>query len=1414
MQLDNNYKKRFINHISYAAMVCILLSSLPLEGCFENTSLPFSKSSAIKPATVKPKHIDKISPLTREAEEKIKEDILLENHREEPLPEATDRLSIHTDDIPETTIVDNVQDHSEKPKLLSKRDIKTQQKFAREERENQLKDQKKLEAKTFKTRQGGYTIKFYQKEGNWTAKVTHENIKPMDLVAILDEEAISRLVNVNPIKNHLRVILPTVDKEGFVVYDTGFGGMKRKQTLLQSSSISDNSASSALSQSSDTTITTSVTTTPKANTSTSDTSSSLTTGNQTPPKSPGSSPVKKKAKKSLSLSLRKTPKPKEDNNPNLVTPVSTTSAKSNTSEILNEIKTERDLYYGDDDIAEFINIFLKNNSDYGYYQNSNYLLSSRTDEFSPILDQEDGINYIVAVSPAIDRTGLSHTQNLRTGGTASATNIDYWLDKSTHPKNTPEEVLEKVLSFDLSSEKNPYDALLAKIEEVQPNSDRVKFIDDIVEEKGEDLTSIIDRFRRKLDEINRSKRKDIFDELMPFFLKENTSDAKILIPYNLTESHWLTGEIQIHKEGNIYQVEVFAHDPMGGGEMEDKTFNKLQNAIEKRIKEHDSQAKVTCKNKQSPYSHKRQIAGDNTSCGVISTEEIIARITGPIKSISYPIGALDLRKTHIDLINRIDPSASFLNRNKPKLQYIIEGKTDSPKNQDKRKEKDQKKPDDKLESQEDSEAQYQYALKFREEKDVRKAYEYAIRAENKGHGEAKKLVVELEKEGENIFQEAEKLLAESIKEKKEEIFQQKIKEAVTKYENAAYLGYKPAQEKLIKLRDGKNGMQYNKVIPYVIKKSEVAEKSLTTLRTSYQSILNNQLPSRDHVLKLSDLIIMELDLQKAPQRVEWGGRLPENVLQKAPHKPYKPLFEMPATDKYEDMVMVIDLAGKGGDETAYCVVKRYKDYYFIMAVGGIGGDYIKDKEKRLPALPEMLDKITKIIKEYNVKFIRVENNIDASYEVVLRRHLAENFIQAEVQGYHQGSELIDNTESNIQNEEAEALGKATRIKSSLETLLEEHQIIISQNAFLDDLNSVPRNNFNYKFFFQLESVKIPPDTKKYRHDDRVDATASAISYLYKKREEEKKKKTRYKRNKDFLKLAEIYNQEKKLKTGEKQIKKARKAYNNYAEKYKSEYSSDFADDSPNDDKERTNTMLLCECEMGWLQIKYLGQEKEGIENLTKAAADKYPKAQYRLAKIYLKKRKEKEGIDFLEKAASRDAKAQYRLAKIYLKKGKEKEGIDFLEKAATRNIKAKYRFASMFFENHQEVAKRKKAIEYFKELADNTEELEKLAYKHPEINYKLGCIYFQIDISGKREPRKALNFFLRYLKSERDITSPNYKQTAYRIAKIYHYSQGLESSDLNLALEYYTKAIGLSGKEEKIQKRIKKINQYKIQKAA
>ncbi|MHB9147335.1 MAG: hypothetical protein ACYC2U_02730, partial [Candidatus Amoebophilus sp.] len=1353
MPLNKTFKEQLINYISHAVVVCILLLAIPLESCSENISLPFSKSSAIQ-------KIDS-------AQEK--------GSLEKDQTTLIDYSNVHIHNIPSTSTVNDLSNDSEKTdrsRNLSDpaEGIQGIRGIFEREKENNLELQKKLETKIFKINSKGYTIRFYNKNGEWVAKVINNNKEEYNLPAFLNEEEIKYLIYyVSTNTRSIQVILPTKSEGGYVYVGGALGGMKRKEPEKTSSpdreeeedrsvpqkpnidnklaiSNLENVATNPLpvrrsrlslgfrrepkpkeNNNSSPKLTTSTATT------TSSTSDILDKKRKIEQKEKEKNVPITKAQETTPrvvsrLKLRSRTKPElgeKDNNLSSEPPTSITAMKSSTSDISDKereieqkekgkkddkkaIKSTRDLYYGDDDITEYIEAFLRHNSTYKYFQNNNYLLSLKVDGVYPIPDKQDNLEYIVAVSPAIDRAGLTARG---TGGDISGINIDYWLDKNTHPKDDNEEVLENIVKFKPKSADNQSVELMQFVADLERNGRRLEFIRDILGEINDNnVENIIVRFQTELDKIKNSKR-DLFDELMPFFLKQESSHAKILIPYNINEFHWLTGEICIHRKDNNYEVEIFAHDPMGGGQMEDENFEKLQSAIKKRIKDYNSQAQVTCKNKQSPYSHKRQVPGDDSSCGVIVTNELIDRITSAIQSNSYLVGVPDLRKAHIDLIKNFEPEKSFIERNRRKLQYILASKkeTESSKKENEIKEKDQEKPDHKFKSPEDGEAHYQRALKYQKEKGIRKAFEYAIKAADKGSTEAKRMVSDLKEEGEHIFQEAEKLLDESIKEKKEGIFQQKIKEAITKYGNAAYLGNKPAQEKLIKLRDGSNGMKYNKVILYVIKKSESAEKSLTTLQNKYRyQSQNNQLLSKDHPLKLSDLIIMELDLQKAPQRIEWGGSLPRRSLL------YKPLFEMPATEKYEDTVMSIDLAAKGSDETAYCVAKRYNDYYFILEVGGLGGDYIIDKEKRLPVLPEMLDKITRVVKKYNVKLIRVENNKDASYEIDLRRHLAENFIQARVKGYHQGAELADNIKSKKQNEKedktakkkAKDIGKATRIISSLEELLKNHQIIISKNAFLDDINSVPQNNFNYKLFFQLELVKIPPDTSSGRHDDRLDATASAISYLYKKREKEKATEKGLTASNNYLGLAKFYSQKKKLTTGQTKLEYARIAYRNYKLGYKRLDTSDFKDDLDFQAPAiiRNRDMFLCECEMGWLQVKYLDKEQKGIKNLEKAVKDKFDRAEYRLAKIYLRKGNNEKGLEYLKQAAGRNAKAQYRLAKMYLREGNNEEGLRYLEKVVQKALQAR----DLLVKLKQDKQAKKRKQEYLDEQAFN---LSKSAYK-------------------------------------------------------------------------------------------------------
>jgi len=187
------------------------------------------------------------------------------------------------------------------------------------------------------------------------------------------------------------------------------------------------------------------------------------------------------------------------------------------------------------------------------------------------------------------------------------------------------------------------------------------------------ITSPVDTYLDKKNQPTpvkpeKNTRTDIFDSLQKTdcFNKEKYK-IKLLFPYNLQNHHWQTGEIQIiktkEKESPKYIIKVFAHDPFGGGKMNDTDYQHIIAAIEKRLQEKENENgkndftqalkanRVDKKNLESPYTAQRQ--HDAVSCGVIVAEEIVKRIQNLKLTKSYEKGAIELRKKHIEAIGSI-----------------------------------------------------------------------------------------------------------------------------------------------------------------------------------------------------------------------------------------------------------------------------------------------------------------------------------------------------------------------------------------------------------------------------------------------------------------------------------------------------------------------------------------------------------------------------------------------------------------------------------------------------------------------------------------------------------------------------------------------------------------------------------------
>lgn len=170
-------------------------------------------------------------------------------------------------------------------------------------------------------------------------------------------------------------------------------------------------------------------------------------------------------------------------------------------------------------------------------------------------------------------------------------------------------------------------------------------------EKGISLDFFLDKSKQSQPDYGkRDDRRDVFDELNPLMQGQNRCKAKILLPYNITQIHWLTGEIIIEKKSSAISVTIFAHDPYGRGEVSQENFQVLEMALKKRIQEViGGMLPVNITKEQSPYVNARQ--QDSNSCGVIVADEIVKRMQDEeLPSSPYPPDAAELRRLQLDFL--------------------------------------------------------------------------------------------------------------------------------------------------------------------------------------------------------------------------------------------------------------------------------------------------------------------------------------------------------------------------------------------------------------------------------------------------------------------------------------------------------------------------------------------------------------------------------------------------------------------------------------------------------------------------------------------------------------------------------------------------------------------------------------------
>lgn len=257
---------------------------------------------------------------------------------------------------------------------------------------------------------------------------------------------------------------------------------------------------------------------------------------------------------------------------------------------------------------------------------------------------------------------------------------------------------------------------------------------------------------------------------------------------------------------------------------------------------------------------------------------------------------------------------------------------------------------------------------------------------------------------------------------------------------------------------------------------DLEERKMSYGRTGYalQFMLNPRLSDADrYPLKINDLIVMDVDVDLAPEKVIWSSD-PENANKDLPnvglradrfHRPNKTVGDM---IPYTGSVMSIDPSGRGKDETGYAVVKMLNGQLFVPDAGGIKGGYDQ----------QTLQQLVGIAKHNKVNQIVIESNFGDGMFMELIKPLFRTTYPVSIE------EVRHNKQ------------KELRIVDVLEPVMNAHRLIFDPSVvtldYKSSLSYPIEQQTRYMLFYQLS--RITREKNSLVHDDRLDALSIAVGY--------------------------------------------------------------------------------------------------------------------------------------------------------------------------------------------------------------------------------------------------------------------------------------------------------------------------------
>ena len=266
------------------------------------------------------------------------------------------------------------------------------------------------------------------------------------------------------------------------------------------------------------------------------------------------------------------------------------------------------------------------------------------------------------------------------------------------------------------------------------------------------------------------------------------------------------------------------------------------------------------------------------------------------------------------------------------------------------------------------------------------------------------------------------------------------------------------------MRDSDKPVDGQPVDPKRFDDDDLLERELSYGRSGFalQFMLDTSLSDVDrYPLKLSDLMVMSIDKDKAPEKLVYGVMkevkdLPNVGL--SGDKFFAPEALLGSYVDYDGSVLVIDPSGRGQDETAYAVVKMLNGYLYVAACGGIKGGYSE----------QTLTKLAHLAKDHKVNMLLIESNFGDGMFTELIKPILKKI-------YPVTTEEVRHSKQ-----------KELRIIDTLEPVMNQHKLIIDPKVIQDDFDSVQHHPTEkaQKYMLTYQLTRVTKERGSLAHDDR------------------------------------------------------------------------------------------------------------------------------------------------------------------------------------------------------------------------------------------------------------------------------------------------------------------------------------------